>query len=317
MQFERGNLSEEVWNFYETMKANLKENTLQIIMKKPFFSDGVASYLHDGKGNYKIYITPGHLTDYIFSHELLHVYIKANGLLPNLISFGENISDTSRYIAMLFSDAIEHKWIIKEQRRRRITGESEYVDKFIDNLKNQTYIETGKASEDFLLIKYLFAFMNDYPEHIGRYSEIISEKYPFSIACVYELLKEKPENDAISPYYLRRYIIKEINKLIDFFTKDDINCDSLKEEIVVKPVFREAQRNVLAEALLGISGKSGIYYFYTIADFQRCCPDFKGNIQSLNHGRSMLSIKTIGQVLDEIKLPHYIDDRNGTWARHN
>lgn len=315
MTLQRGNISDNVWKLYEEVKNNSNLNSLEIFMEKPYFSNGNATYTSDGKGNFKLYITPEYYNDFVFSHELLHLYIKVKGILPSLTSWDEKeATDTIRYLSILLTDLIDHKWIINEQRRRGILGEKQFVEKAYNNIINLKYQETGNPSEDFLMIEYMYTIMNDYPEYFDTYKKIISEKFPSSLKCVNELLEERLEEEIISPYYARRYIVKKINKFIELFSKDNGNYSFIREEITVKPVFRESQLDVGASALLGVAGSYNDYYFlYTLSDNIKCSPYFKSPIRSIKEFKSFLSKITLRQLLDKISLPYYIDDRKSNW----
>ncbi|OAA94099.1 hypothetical protein [Clostridium coskatii] len=128
MELHKENLSDEVLKLYEETIKNLDSERLHVIMEKPRIGNATAQYIHDGKGNFKIYITPESYSDYIFSHELLHVYITANGILPILTSFDKNADETSKSLAILLNDIIQHKWIMNEQRRRNILGEKNFLN---------------------------------------------------------------------------------------------------------------------------------------------------------------------------------------------
>ncbi|WP_153042906.1 hypothetical protein [Clostridium coskatii] len=164
------------------------------------------------------------------------------------------------------------------------------------------------------MINTIYEFINDYCEHINSIEESLGKKYHLSLAYAKELFEEQSNYDVSSPFYARRYIVRIINKWIEWFAKDGGQYDFLKREIVVKPVFSERQLKTGAEAVLGMDRRNdGVYCFYTKVDNQRCSLNFTANNNFLNHEKSML----LGQLLDEIKLPYYIDDRKGNWTRNN
>lgn len=298
-------MSTELRNLYDEVINGLNDSTLEIIMKQPYFSNSVASYIHDEKGNYKIYINPNFYTEYIFSHELLHVYIGIKNIVPVLTSFNHDDEEISKYLAIMLNDVVQHRWIIEEQRRRNIKGEEEFINEFISNLINNEYIESNKVSEDFNMINTLYTFMNDYPNYIGKLEEYFDERYSFSMKYAKELFHEQSKYDLTSPFYARRYIIKAIDMWIEWLYKEDYDCKYLKREICVKPVFSEQQKGARANATVGIDKCGNMYYLYTNVGLQKCSPNFTANINSLKQGRDMLSKKTLGQLINEIKLPHY------------
>jgi hypothetical protein len=303
-----------IYDLYIQVIESLKPKTLDIIFEKPPFGDGAGMYVHEANGNYIIYITPEHLSDYVLSHELLHIKIVSESILPSLISFESDSNETSMRIAILFSDSIVHKWIINEQRRLLINGESEFVEKAIEGFKNQTYIEAGKASTDFNAINMIFTFLNDFPEHSNLVSGFLMERYPFSFTIAKRLLEETVSEEIISPFQARRLIINKLKMYKDILESDGIDCGFLDEDITVKPVIREVQLERLAETILDVIESEQKYYFVTNYDNQKCCAKFTNQrVKSISEIKSILGRKLLGEVFSETKIPYYIDDRNGNW----
>ncbi len=156
--------------------------------------------------------------------------------------------------------------------------------------------------------------MSDYPEYLSQVEEILNNKYPFSFKCAKELLENQLAYDISPPFFARRFVIKNINKWIEWTAKEDIRSDFLKKEIAVKPVFSERQLDRYANATVNIAIKGEICCLFTIADNQRCSPYFKITTKLLQHMKTMISKITLGQLLDEMKLSHYIDDKSGSWT---
>lgn len=318
MKLQKENLSSEILKLYEEVTKSLEGRTLQVVMQRPPIGNSEAQYIHNDKGNFEIYITPELYSDYIFSHELLHVYIAANGTLPILTSFDKNADETSKSLVLLLNGITQHKWIMNEQRRRNILGEKEFFKSKLTNLMDMSYNESSIASENFNIINTIYEFINNYYEHINTIEESLGKKYPLSLAYAKELFEEQSNYDLSSPFYARRYIVRIINKWIEWFAKDGQQHDFLKREIVVKPVFSERQLNTVAEAVLGMDRRNdGAYCFYTKVDNQKCCPNFKPNINSLDQGKKILNVNVLSLLLDKLELPYYIDDRKGNWIRKN
>lgn len=317
MRILKNKLSNEVWELYQKTKEGLEEKSkkLEVILKRPHFSDGAAAYLQDKQGNYEIYVDPKYLKDFVFSHELLHIDIKENASIPELITIEEGAGDTSRYIALLHMDAVEHKWILAEQRRMGINGEKDYVQEFFANLLEQEYKEAGNITGDFLLTGYLFSFMNDFPEHIELCQKKLQDKYPVAAKNASEIVNDLPDLSSFTPYYLKRYIVKSINKWIELLSRDYLNCNFIRQDIIVPAVFRDIQLDVQAEALIGIFGEMEKYFLYTLADYQKCGPNYSPDKTPIEYIQDLIATETVRAVFEELELSYYLDNRDGTWSK--
>lgn len=302
-------ISNEVCELYERVISRVNPKKVEIYIEKPKFGGGL--YLRQANGDYKIYISPDHVNDFYLSHELLHIFLQVDNILPVLVSFNFDYSDTSIRMAILMNDFISHRWIINEQQRRGISGEDVFIKEAIEGLENQKYIETGKASEDFLLINRIFSFLHDYPKYANLLKSKINNKYPHSLAYAKELLKDASEKELITPFNARRKIVRIIKKYIGFFSKEDINCDFIRDEIVVLPVFREIQMKRPANATISIKESHGRRFFITNSDMQKCSSD----INKTNINGAVLAKIQLGDLVNQIKLKCYIDDRRGNWTK--
>ncbi|PKM56620.1 MAG: hypothetical protein CVU98_10325 [Firmicutes bacterium HGW-Firmicutes-3] len=301
-------VGEEVISIYNEIVECIGVEAIRIVHNRAPFSRGTASYVDNGDGTFLIYYDLEKASDFIMSHELLHIYSKVFNIIPSISGFSKNYTDTALEIAIMLTDFASHKWIFAEQRRRGIVGVDGYIDTQLDYIMNLEKDESGVAMNDFLFIRCFYIFLNDFPEYQEQVLPHAKERFPNSYIVLDKLLSIYLEDEVESPFVLRRKFNKVISIWKDIF-REYIH---LNLEILLVPVVRRQQLDRAASSTLEFHKVLNGFCCTTKNDGQRCSSYFrKEEFIDMDYDIKTLSLNSFFQ---KYKMKYYIDDRNGTWS---